>query len=152
MANRFFVVVAVLVLSGTSISGQTNSSIQSVEAAIRQQQAALNAAINKRDAAAIAEFFAADGDEVYFDNQRIVGRNAIRENQQKAFATWPKTQRFTLAVTNVRVLTPEIAIVDTLATFTEGEMKSNRGTAVWAHQDGKWLITTLRIYPSAAPK
>ena len=152
MANRFFVVVAVLVPSGISIYGQMNSSIQSVDAAVRQQQAALGAAINKRDAAAVAEFFASDGDEVYFDDQRIVGRNAIRENQQKAFATWPKAQRFTLAVTNVRVLTPEIAIVDTLATFNEGEMKSNRGAAVWARQDSKWLITTLRIYPSAAPR
>ena len=88
MANTRFVVVAVLVLSGISIFGQTNSSIQSVETAIRQQQVALAAAMNRRDAAAVAEFFAPDGDEVFFDHQRVVGANAIRQNQQKAFATW----------------------------------------------------------------
>ena len=125
---------------------------QGPEAAIREQHVALAAAINKRDAAAVAAFFAPDGDEVFFDHPRIVGPNAIRQNQQKEFATWPATQRFTLEVTDIRVLTPDIAIVETLATFSEGEMKSNRGTSVMVRQNSKWLIAALRVYPAAAAR
>ena len=122
------------------------------EAAIREQHVALAAAINNRDAAAVAAFFTPDGDEVFFDHPRNVGPNAIRENLQKEFATWPATQRFTLTVTGIRVLTPDIAIVETLATFSEGEMKSNRGTSVMVRQNGKWLIAALRVYPAAAAR
>jgi uncharacterized protein (TIGR02246 family) len=118
------------------------------EAAIRKQYAALAAAINKRDAGAVSAFFAPDGDEVFFDNPRIVGPDAIRQNEAKAFATWPATQRFTLEVKSIRLLTPDIAIVETLAMFSEGEMKSNRGTAVMVRRSGNWLIAALRVYPA----
>lgn len=152
MATRIFVVVAVLGVTGILLFGQAKPSIKEAEAAIRQQHVALAAAVNKRDAAAVSKFFTADGDEIFFDGPRIVGANAIRENGQKAFATWPASQRFTLGVTNIRMLTPDIAIVETLATFSEGEMRSNRGTAVMVRQDGEWRTTALRVYPAAAAK
>ena len=79
-----------------------------------------------------------------------MGPDAIRQNQQKEFASWPTGQRFTLTVTNIRLLSPEIAIVETHATFSEGAVKSNRGTAVLVRQHGKWLIAGLRVYPDAA--
>lgn len=120
------------------------------ESAIREQHVAIAAAINNRDAAALARFYTDDADEVFFDRPRTVGPDAIREASVEAFATWPDNQRFTLTVTDIRPLAPDIAIVETLATFSEGEMESNRGTTVMVRQSGVWLIRALRVYPAAA--
>jgi len=64
------------------------------------------------------------------------------------FATWPATRRFTLAVTGTRFLGQDVAIVETNAQFSEGPVRSTRGTWVCVRQDGKWLITALRVYPA----
>jgi uncharacterized protein (TIGR02246 family) len=141
------IVVIALALGCLPATSSTQPS-QGPEAAIRERHVALAAAINKRDAGAVSAFFAPDGDEVFFDRSRLVGPEAIRQKQERQFATWPATQRFTLDVTGIRMLTPEIAIVETLATFSEGEMKSNRGTAVMVRKNGKWLIAALRVYPA----
>ena len=127
-----------------------SSSQSTPETAIREQQAALAAAIDKRDAAAVAALFTMDGDEIFFDQPQLVGPDAIRKSAEERFSTWPATQRFTLTVRKIRVLSPDIAIVDTLATFSEGEMRSNRGTSVLVRQNGKWLTVALRVYPAAA--
>lgn len=125
---------------------------QAPEAAIREHQAALAAAINRRDAAALALLFTADGDEINVDGPRTDGRDAIRAATQRELATWPSARRFTLEVTGVRMLTPDIAIVETTATFSEGPVQSNRGTSVVVRRDGKWLTAMLRVYPSAATR
>lgn len=119
------------------------------EAPFREHAAAYAAAINKRDAAAVAALFTPDGDQIFMDGSRIVGREALRDAAQAALAAWPSTQRFTLEVTGVRKLSPTIAIVETLATFSEGPIRSNRGTAVMVRQGGKWLTAALRVYPAA---
>jgi uncharacterized protein (TIGR02246 family) len=77
------------------------------------------------------------------------GRAAIRDAAQEQLATWPATRQFTLVVTGVRMLTPNVAIVETTATFSEGSPQSNRGTLVMVRQRGKWLIAALRVYPDA---
>ncbi|MGH9886581.1 MAG: SgcJ/EcaC family oxidoreductase [bacterium] len=120
------------------------------EAAIREHTAAYAAAMNKHDATAVAALFAPDGDQVIGDGSRIAGRAAIRDAAQKELSTWPAARRITLAVTAVRVLTPDIAIAETSATFSEGPVKTNRGTSVMVRQNGKWQIAALRVYPAAA--
>jgi uncharacterized protein (TIGR02246 family) len=119
------------------------------EGAFREHAAAYAAAINKRDATAVAALFTPDGDQVFLDGPRIVGRDAIRDATQTALATWPTTLQFTLAVTDVRMLSPNIAIVETFATFSEGPVQSNRGTLVMVRQSGKWLAAALRVHPAA---
>jgi uncharacterized protein (TIGR02246 family) len=119
------------------------------EAPFREHAAAYAAALNKRDATAVASLFAPDGDQVIVDGPRLVGRDAIRDATQRELATWPAARHFTLAVTGVRMLTPNVAIVETTATFSEGLPQSNRGTLVMVRQSGKWLIAALRVYPDA---
>ncbi len=125
---------------------------QAPEAAIREHQAAHAAALNRRDAAALAALFTADGDEIIVDGPRAAGREAIRAATQRELASWPSTRRFALEVTGVRMLTPDIAIVETTATFSEGPVSSNRGTSVVVRRDGKWLTAALRVYPSTATR
>jgi uncharacterized protein (TIGR02246 family) len=122
------------------------------EGAFREHAAAYAAAINKRDATAVAALFTPDGDQVFMDGPRIVGRDAIRDSTQTALAAWPSTLRFTLEVTGVRMLSPNVAIVETRATFSEGPMRSNRGTLVMVRQGRKWLAAALRVYPAVAER
>lgn len=123
---------------------------QAAEGAIREHIAAHVAAINQRDAATLAMLFTPDADEVITDRPRAIGRDAIRAAAQRDLLAWPPARRFALDVTRVRMLTPDIAIVDTSATFSEGPVRSNRGTHVVVRREGKWFTTALRVYPSAS--
>lgn len=118
------------------------------EAAIREHTAAYESAVNKGDAAAIAALFASDGDFIFFDGPRLTGRVAIQRDTEARFSTRPATMRFTLAVTGIRFVGPEAAIVDTHATFSEGPMQANRGTSVMVRRDGQWLLAALRVFPA----
>ncbi len=118
------------------------------EAAIRQSVSAYESAVNQRNAPAIAGLFTRDADVVYFDSPRVVGRDAIGKDLNKAIAGWPSSRRFSLEVTNIRFLGSDLALVETLARFSEGEMTSNRGTALMARRDGKWFWEALRVYPA----
>src|SRR5439155_27080813 len=86
--------------------------------------AAYESALNKRDPAAVAALFVPDGDLVFFDSPRVSGRDALIQNTKDAVATWPATMRFTLSITAIRFLTPDVAIVDTEAHFSEGDMRA----------------------------
>jgi uncharacterized protein (TIGR02246 family) len=119
---------------------------------MREHTAAHAAAINQRDAAALAALFTPDADQIVADGPRVTGRDAIRAAVQRDLATWPPARRITLTVTGVRMLKPDIALVETSATFSDGALQSNRGTAVVVRRDNKWLTAALRVYPSAATR
>jgi uncharacterized protein (TIGR02246 family) len=118
--------------------------------AFRDHAKAFENAINKRDAGAVAALFTENADQVLVDGPRLQGRKAIREAADKELKTWPKGRQFKLQVTGSRLLTPDIGVVETTATFSEGPVRSNRGTAVFVREGGKWLISSLRVYPSVA--
>jgi uncharacterized protein (TIGR02246 family) len=118
------------------------------EAAIRKSVAAFESAINQRDARAMAALFSRDGDYVFFDSPRFVGRDSIAKVAHDGISKWPSTRKFSLEVTNIRFLGSDLALVETLARFSEGEMTSNRGTALMARRNGKWLWEALRVYPA----
>lgn len=122
------------------------------EAAIRAQVAAYVKAVNARDRRALATLFTPEADFVFFDGPRVVGREAIVERTGKALDEWPSSMRFTLDVGNVRFVRPDVALVETTAGFSEGEMRSNRGTALLERRDDKWLWTALRVYPAEAQR
>ncbi len=118
------------------------------EAAIRKSVAAYESAVNRRDARAIAGLFAREGDAVFFDSPRFMGRDSIAKGHDETIGRWPSTRRFALEVTNIRFLGSDLALVETHARFSEGEMTSDRGTILMARRDGKWLWEALRVYPA----
>ena len=122
------------------------------DAAFRTHAAAYAAAMNKHDAAALAALYTPDADVVVNDGPRVIGRAAITADAQKMFDTWPAARKFSLMVVTSRMLTPDIAIVETAATFSEGPVKTDRGTWVAVRKDGKWLIAALRVFPAVATK
>jgi uncharacterized protein (TIGR02246 family) len=118
------------------------------EAGIRSGVAAYEAAVNARDFRALAAVFTPDADLVFFDSPRRVGRDAISKSHSDGIAEWPATRKFSLEVSNIRFLGPELALIETIGRFSEGEMRSNRGTIVAARHDGHWQWAALRVYPA----
>jgi uncharacterized protein (TIGR02246 family) len=118
------------------------------EAAIRQRVAAYEAAVNRHDATALAALFTPDADFVYFDSPLIVSRDSIGKVTGEGLAKWPASRRFTLETRTVRFLRPDVALVETVAHFSEGEMTSNRGSAVFVRDRGTWSWAALRVYPA----
>ncbi|HUE84723.1 MAG TPA: SgcJ/EcaC family oxidoreductase [Vicinamibacterales bacterium] len=144
---RYLILILALAIVGPAapLSAQDRAAD---EAAIRAHAAAVERAINGRDAAALVALFTPDGDEINGDGPRLVGRDAIRQAQEARHAERPPTMQFTLEVTGIRFLGPDTAIVETVARFSEGPIRSNRGTWVSVRQSGTWLIAALRVYPA----
>jgi uncharacterized protein (TIGR02246 family) len=107
---------------------------QAAESGIREHITAYAAAINQRDAAALAMLYTPDADEVIADGPRSIGRDAIRAAAKRDLPAWPPARRFTLEVTGVRMLTPDIAIVDTSATFSEVRCDRIVGHTLWCDE------------------
>lgn len=121
------------------------------EAAIRANVAAYETAWNKRDASGVVATYTPDADVIVFDSPRAVGRDAIRKTLEDQFATTPASTLISLTVTSIREVSQDVAISETLAKFTEGAVRENRGTAVLVRQGGRWLCAALRVYPAQRP-
>jgi uncharacterized protein (TIGR02246 family) len=142
---RKFVVAFAVVCGATTLSAQGRAAD---EAAIRANAVAIENALNKHDAAAVGALFTPDGDEINGDGPLVSGREAMRRVDGAELAKWSPTMRFSLTVTGIRFLGPDVAIVETTARFNEGPVRANRGTWVSVRQGGKWLIAALRVYPA----
>jgi uncharacterized protein (TIGR02246 family) len=147
--RSFILALAVVVVAAATSAAQDRTAD---EAAIRAHALAVEKAVDGRDAAALVALFAPDGDEIVGDGPRLVGREAIRRAQELRQAQRSPTMRFALEVTGIRFLGPDIAIVETVARFSEGPVRSNRGTSVLLRHGGKWLIAALRVYPAERPQ
>lgn len=131
-------------------AGRASDQLSAFRDQARTQAKAYENAINKRDAAAVAALYAQNADVAILDGQRVQGRDAIRNATDAQLKAWPKALRFKLQVASARMLTPDIGIVETNATLSEGPVRSDRGTWVMVRENGKWLISSLRVYPAAA--
>ena len=118
------------------------------DAGIRDNVAAYVTAVNARDERKIAAVFASDADFVAFDSPRVVGRDAIAKLHAETLASWPPTRKFSLEVTNIRFVGPELALIEAIGRFSEGDVRSNRGTILVTRRDGRWQWAALRIYPA----
>lgn len=115
---------------------------------IRAQVAALQAAFNKQDAAGMVAIYTPDGDAMILDGPYTAGTSGLRKGAQDDFAARPKGLQISLTVTNVRFVTPDVAIASTRAHFNLPEVKDDRGTWVFVRRDGKWLVAALRVQPA----
>ena len=142
--------VIAAVLACSAVAGAADAAPPD-EAAIRSNVAAYETAWNKRDVAGVLATYTPDADVVAFDGPRTAGREAIRGRLHEELAATPPTMRISLTVTSIRPLTPECAVVDTVARFTEGAVRENRGTSVFVRRDGQWLVSALRVFPAQRP-
>jgi uncharacterized protein (TIGR02246 family) len=141
---RITVLSICLVLSATTLASA--QARPKDEAGIRDNVAAYVAAVNARDERKIGAVFAPDADLVFFDGPRLVGPDTIAKTHSETLASWPPTRKFSLEVTNIRFLGPDLALIETIGRFTEGDMRSNRGTILVTRRDGHWQWTAVRVY------
>ena len=128
---------------GAVATGQDQSAD---EAAIRSLWMGVESALNDSDPAAMASFFLPDGDLIRYDGPRVVGREAIQAALEPRFAERSSTWRIAIRIENLRFIRPDVAVVDTIATFNEGEVRSNRGTTLLVREQDGWRIAMHRVF------
>ena len=137
---------AVLVIVGSTSGAAQGSAAANQE--IRTQIAALQAAVNRQDAAGVVAVYAPDGDAMIIDGPYNAGTAALLKGARDEIAARPKGLQISITVTNVRFITADVAIANTRAHFNLPEVKDDRGTWVFVYRGGKWLVTALRVQPA----
>ena len=151
--------LVVIMLSAATdvVRPQAQDSFQALRGMIGSYETAWNA----HDAAAIAAFFTEDGDQVMTDGPMIVGREALGRYWTASFKSMEPERKITLTVTAMRLVTPGVVVINTVATTggrtVQGQAlpaSTDRGTWFVVQKDGRWLMTALRVQAAerAMPK
>jgi uncharacterized protein (TIGR02246 family) len=115
------------------------------EKVIRETAQALAKAFAKGDAAAVASFWTEDGEYVDEDGKPVHGRAALEKAYTKFFAKRPEV-KVESKTNSVRFLGKDTAIEEGTFTVTakNAPPDTSRYSALYARQDGKWLIALLK--------
>jgi uncharacterized protein (TIGR02246 family) len=129
--------------SGGSTVGTAND-----EAGVRQAAAALVAAMQAGDAAALANYWAEDAEYTDDSGNPTKGRAAVVELYKPTLAEY-KAGKLTGKVDKLRFLTPDVAIMDGTIEFTpaSGAADRNRFSATWTRKNNRWQIASARDLP-----
>jgi uncharacterized protein (TIGR02246 family) len=140
--------LACLVLSCVTapLFAEDTPAAPSAEQTIKDRAKEFDATWNKHDAEAVAAYYAKDGDIVTDDGNALSGRDGIQQALTDAFGGQLKDSVLKTTVSTVRLIKPDVAIVD-----AEAEMKTGDGdprklhlVSVLVNKDGKWLTETTR--------
>src|SRR5262245_49462778 len=124
------------------------SSPSADEQAIRQAVSAFAESFNKGDFAALSNIWAEDAEYIDEAGNTIKGRDTIVALFKK-HATEVKGAKIELKVTNLRLLTGDVALQygTSVQTSANGTPDEGRYTSVGFKSDGKWLIRSARDLP-----
>lgn len=147
MVMRLGLSVAVLVLA--AISPAMAQQGPADEAAIRQRLMTYADARTRRDAAAEALCYTADGDFRSSAGPFVSGRAAI----EKQLTVNDPTYQFVLTVTHLRFVSPTVAVADAdLVTGAQGRTAKLIGSYVMVREGAEWLISAARIAVAPVPR
>lgn len=124
-----------------------------LEQAIRDRTKDFDAAWNKHDAQAVAAYYATSGDLVTENGDVLSGRDGIQQALTDAFNGDLKNSTLTSTVGSIRLIKPDVAIVDTDVELKagEGEPRKVHVLSILVKQDGKWLTETTRAIHYTQP-
>jgi uncharacterized protein (TIGR02246 family) len=136
IARTLLVAACALFSTGVLLHSQTASSD---DQAIRKQLQAYADARTRQDAPTEAMFYADDGDFLPMGGTTIARGRA--EIQKHLTTNEEPSWRFTLTIEHLRLLTPDVALVD--ASFAS---QRGKGPVVYVlvKRDGTWLIAAAR--------
>jgi uncharacterized protein (TIGR02246 family) len=121
------------------VEGQADSS------AIRTLLQAYEAAINRRDVQAAIAAYSPDADVWVVGHDRIVGLEAIRQNEERAVGA-PGFQAWTTSVDAIRFIGADAAVVESSGAVTiGGDRIAERITWVVNRTAAGWRIAAVRI-------
>jgi uncharacterized protein (TIGR02246 family) len=121
--------------------------------AIKTLAKAFVEAFHKGDATGVANAWTEDGDYTDQDGHRFQGREAIQKNFAGLFAEH-KGLKLRIDSDSLRMVTADVAVEDgTVSVYPPdgGPPSRARYTNVLAKKDGKWLLSSVRESPYAAP-
>lgn len=145
---KTFLVPAVLSVFVSTALAQTDPApapdIPPEKAAVLANDRAFEAAYEKGDVKALAEFFAEDADYTTEEGETLSGRAGIEESMRAAFKE-DKGAKLKIDTDSVRVLTPDVVVEkgSTVVTSADGETSGALYTAIHVRKDGKWRISQL---------
>jgi len=145
-----FLTILALTLTPALAAGDLPSpaDIATADKEIRARAADFSAAWQKHDPALVAAFYAPDGDMVTGQGRAYAGRDAIQEALTAAFDGGLKETAFLWTVEKIKLLKPDVAIVDYDAQIKGSDPNADplkfHIVAVLVKQNGKWLTQTTR--------
>lgn len=145
--------ITVALLLALALSPSIGAQPTEASQAIRDQMSAFQKAWNAHDAASLSAIFESDADQIMASGPRTRGRTAIEAWWRDQFAHTNEKARISIAVMSLRLLRPDVAILNTSADVTQGGSSpsesntgTDRGTLVLTRQNGRWLIAALRVF------
>jgi uncharacterized protein (TIGR02246 family) len=121
------------------VEGQGDSS------AIRALLQAYEVAINRRDVDAAIAAYLPDADVWVVGYDRIVGREAIRQNEERAVGA-PGFEAWSTSVDAIRFIGADVAVVESSGSVTmAGDRITERITWVVKRTAAGWRIAAVRI-------
>lgn len=140
--------VTSLALAADSPAGAADSPAPaSLEQAIKDRAKEFDATWAKHDAHAIAAYYATDGEIVTADGNTLSGRDGIEQGLTDGFNGQLKDCTLTTTVGKVRLITPDVALVDSDAQLKtgDGDPQNLHLVSILVKKDGKWLTATTRV-------
>jgi uncharacterized protein (TIGR02246 family) len=134
------------------------SQVQAPDRVLRDMVESFQTAWNAHDAASVVAMYTDDADQVMHDGPTTVGRQALHQWWAARFAAMEPGCKITLSVTAVRLVTPDVAVINVVATTAgcdaQGQAPSasaDRGTWVVVRRGGRWLMAALRVCSAEHP-
>ena len=133
------------VATGGLVRAQSPATAPTPEQAIIETIRTYVDAYNRRDAVAVADHWAENAMMLAVDTQeKIVGRDAIREDLARQFEADPKSQ-LEVNVTSIRLVTDTVAVEDGIATvLRDGNAYQSTYSVVHVKQKDGWKIDSVR--------
>lgn len=124
-----------------------------LEQAIKDRTKEFDAAWNRHDAQAVAAYYATTGDLVTDTGDVLSGRDGIQQALTDGFNGDLKNSTLTSTVSSVRLIKPDVAIVDGEAELKNGDAEPRKLhiVSILVNQDGKWLTETTRAIQYRQP-
>lgn len=113
---------------------------QSVRDAIKKYEDAWNA----RDMKSMAACWSLDGELVDPSGQKLPVAEVL--GQRASLFTHDKTSTLAVKVASIRLLTPNVAVVDGVTEFADASPEANPGdsfSALYIRRDGEWLLARV---------
>lgn len=110
-------------------------------------------AFNSHDPSAVSAFYRDDADIIVRNGTITHGRRAILDWWRSYFSE-PRPYRAILIVEDIRTVSPDVALINIVATGAAAKVETQRervryARATWlvVREDDRWLITALRVLP-----
>ena len=143
------------VLAVASLGFAAEPAVSADETTIRQVLTDRNDAWGREDVAALTAGFTADADYINSTGKYLSGRENLKTMYESLFASGKfKDAKIDQAVTRVRLVTPNTALVDATWSYTlagpDATSKSGSSFLVMHKVDEKWQISALRVAATSA--